>query len=335
MVKSKKTLFLFIIILLIATLLRIHRLPEMASFEFDQEYASNFAYSVIREYPIQLIGQGLSIQGLFMGPLYFYYLVPFYALTDLHPIGGFIGSIILGLITISVYFWVGKQMFGETAGLMLSFLRAFLFSFIEVEWTLTPAFSSDLIAVITLYLLYCYWEGKIIYLIPLGFIFGLYTSFHPILFPFYLVFILLFILKRKIPSWKITIFSLISFLIPITPLLIFEYFHNFLEVKQLFVLFGGNLSESKNYLSSLTNNLQVSFFEPYRIFGLEIIPKFLFSIMTLLIFVYLIFSKVGFWKNTFHRTILALTCIIFIFYYTFYPGHVPEYYFLGSNTPIL
>lgn len=125
---NRKAYILLFIILVVSAILRFYKLPEMVNFDFDQEYASNFAYAVLKEYPIQLIGQGLSIQGLFMGPLYFYYLVPFYALTNLHPIGGYIGSVILGLLTIFVYFWVGKKMFGTEAGLIAAFLRGLLFS---------------------------------------------------------------------------------------------------------------------------------------------------------------------------------------------------------------
>mgnify|MGYP001585352127 CR=1 FL=1 len=133
MISNKKVYLLLTLILLLGAIVRFYRLPEMASFDFDQEYASNFAYAVLKEYPIQLIGQGLSVQGLFMGPLYFYYLVPFYALTNLHPIGSFIGSVILGLITILVYFWVAKKMFGETAALTIGFFRTILFSFVGTE----------------------------------------------------------------------------------------------------------------------------------------------------------------------------------------------------------
>ena len=100
-----KRAYLFLLaILLIGAFLRFYRLGEMAAFDFDQEYASNFAYSVIKEFPVQLIGQQLSVEGLFMGPLYFYYLVPFFALFNLHPFGGFVGSVILGLTTVVAYF---------------------------------------------------------------------------------------------------------------------------------------------------------------------------------------------------------------------------------------
>lgn len=299
----------------------------MANFDFDQQYASNFAYSVLKEYPIQLIGQGLSIQGLFMGPLYFYYLVPFYALTHLHPIGGYLASVFLGLFTVFVYFWVGKQMFNTTAGLIAAFFRATLFAFLDIDWSLTPAFSSDVMVIITSFLFYKYWHGEVKSLIPLFFCFGLFTSFHPILFPFYLVFIVFLILKRKMPSLKIITLSIIAFIIPIFPLIRFEFLHSFLEIKQLISLFSGHASESKNYLSALVEYLLVNLHEPYRIFGISNIPKNYFSYILFGSLLFLSFKKVGFWKENFHKIFTVTTFLSFILYYTFFPGHVSEYYF--------
>jgi len=192
-----------LLILVIGAGLRFYRLPEMASFDFDQEYASNFAYSVLRQFPIQMIGQGLSVQGLFMGPWYFYFLVPFYAVYGLHPLGGAVGSVILGLITIIAFYYFGSKLFGRPAGLIAAFFQAVLFRNLVNDWSITPAFSCGLAVIITWYYLYKYWQGETKQLPLLGFIFGLFTSFHPILFPFYLVFLTLFIYKRIFPSFKI------------------------------------------------------------------------------------------------------------------------------------
>ncbi len=332
---QKKPIILLVIILLISAFLRFYKLPEMANFDFDQEYASNFAYSVLKEYPIQLIGQGLSIQGLFMGPIYFYYLVPFYAFSNLHPIGGYIGSVVLGLITVFTYFWVGKKMFGTTAGLIAAFFRGILFSFIDIDWSMTPAFSSDIVVIATTYFFYRYWHNDLKSQIPLAFCLGLFTSLHPILFPFYLVFVIFLILKRKIPSLKITTFSIFAFLIPIFPLIRFEFLHSFLEVKQLFSLFGGQLTGYKDYISSLQEYLLVNIYEPYRIFGILNIPKTYFSVALFGILIFISFKKIGFWKDNFHKVFLLTTFIIFLSYYTFFPGHVSEYYFSAIGTLVV
>lgn len=334
-VRNRQIYIWLFVILTAAAMLRFYRLSEMANFDFDQEYASNFAYFVLKEYPIQLIGQGLSIQGLFMGPLYFYYFVPFFALTNLHPIGGYVGSVFLGLMTVFVYFWVGKKMFGVEAGLIAAFFRSFLFSFAQIDWTLTPAFSSDILVIITLYLFYRLWQKNKKALIYLAFCFGLFTSFHPILFPFYLVLPIIFLLKKILPKPKILLFSAIAFIVPIIPLIRFEFLHNFLEVKQLFALFNSHSQDAKNHLTSLVEYLNINLYEPYRIFGISNIPKQFFVSFLFLPMLPLIIKRVGFWKDGFHKTFLAATFFSFILYYLLFPGHVSEYYFSAISVLIV
>lgn len=328
---NTKIILILTAILLLAAFLRFYRLPEMAPFDFDQEYAVNFAYNVLRVYPIQLIGQGLSVEGLFMGPWYFYCLVPFFAFSNLHPIGGFVGSIMFSLFIIFVYFWVGKSLFGVKAGLIAAFIRSILFTEIGNDLSMAPAFSSELLVLITWFLFYKYWQGKTKYFPILFFVFGLYTSIHPILFPFYLVFFILLLIKRKLPDIKTLILSLFAFLIPIIPLIIFEYFHNFLEVKRLFSVFSSSASESEfypNFIKYFLYNIG----EPQRILGFNFIPKDIFALLFFSIIFFLIIKKVGFWKESFHKIVLAITYAVFLIYYTLFPTHVPEYYFQALTT---
>ncbi|MBI4058835.1 glycosyltransferase family 39 protein [Candidatus Microgenomates bacterium] len=318
-------------ILLLAAFFRFYRLPEMANFDFDQEYTSNFAYAVLREFPIQLIGQGLSVEGLFMGPLYFYYLVPFFAITNLHPIGGFVASVILGLIIIVAFFWVASSLFGKTAGLIAAFLRAILFIEIDHDWTMVPSYSSELLVLITWYCFYKYWQGQTKFLPLLGLSFGLYTSIHPILFPFYLVFIFLLIFKKLVPKLKTIILSLACFLIPVLPLIIFEYLHSFWEVKKLFSFFSGSSGGSLD-VNRLMHYAEFNLLEANRILNIQFLSSQIFIILFLIIIFLLIRNKVGFWKDSFHKIMLAATWVIFIVYYTILPTHVSEYYFLGLTT---
>lgn len=298
----------------------------MAPLDFDQEYAANFAYNVLQVYPIQLIGQGMSIQGLFMGPWYFYYLVPFFAFSNLHPIGGFVGSVIFSLFIIVAYFWVGKSLFGIKAGLIAAFIRSILFTEIGNDLSMAPAFSCELLVLITWVLFYKYWQGKTKYFPILFFVFGLYTSIHPILFPFYIVFFILLLIKRKLPDIKTLILSLFAFLIPIISLIIFEYFHNFLEVKLLFNTFSSSPLKS-DYFSNFIKYFLYNIGEPQRILGINFIPKDIFAILFFSIIFILIIKKVGFWKDSFHKIVLAITYAVFLIYYTLFPTHVPEYYF--------
>lgn len=332
--KVKKIIFnkphlTLLTILILATILRFYRLPEMANFDFDQEYAANFAWATLKEYPIQLIGQEISISGQYLGPLYFYYLVPFFALSSLHPIGGVIGSVILGLISIFIYYFVASKMFGRTTGLIAAFIRAFSFAGFGADWSMTPAFSSDFMVLLTWYCFYEYWNSNLKILPWLGLIFGLYTSIHPIHFPFYLVFLVLLIIKRRLPGIKILLISLAAFILPILPFIRFEFLHSFLEIRRLWEI-PTHSNATRNYLQAFEFAIRTTLSEPYRIFALDFIPKTFFSWGLLGLIIYGAAVK-GFSKY-FHLVALVSTFLIFTTYYTFYPGNVSEYYLLGPTT---
>lgn len=326
--KPDTTFYALLGIIVLGAVLRLINVTKVAPFDFDQEYAANFAYSVLKVFPIQLIGQGLSVQGLFMGPLYFYYLVPFYFLTSLHPLGGIIGSIVLGLVTVLAYFFIGKKFFGSTAGFILAFWRATLISKLRVDWDVTPSQSSELLVLLTWYLLSEYWQGKTKDLPLLALCFGLYTSFHPILFPFYIVFVVTFLIKRCMPSIKTFLLSLAAFVAAISPLIIFEFLHSFWEVRNLFSVVGGKSVEPINF-SRLVHHLVINMREPNLIFGLSLKPYWLLFALVVVSSFVLAYRKVGFWKESFHKVMLPVTFSVFVVYYTLFPTHVPEYYFVG------
>ena len=329
--KILKNNFLFFLILILAAILRFYRLSEMAFFDFDQEYAANFAYDVLRKFPIQMIGQGLSVQGLFMGPWYFYFLVPFYAVCSLHPLGGAIGSVILGLITVLAYYYFGNKLFSRPAGLIAAFFQAVLFRNLVGDWSITPAFSCGLAVIITWYCLYKYWQGETKHLPLLGFIFGLFTSFHPILFPFYLVFLILFVFKHIFPSFKIFLLTIVAFIFPLVPLIAFEYFHRFTEVKLLVEMFTAPkvISSSSSLFSKLANFSLIILGGPQYTLGFKLFPSYLLSAIILSILLLFTIKKIHVWRESFHLWAIITTFLIFIFYYGFFPTHVPEYYFLA------
>lgn len=326
--------YLFLIIFLLGIFLRFYRLPEMASLDFDQEYASNFAYSVLREFPIQMIGQGLSVQGLFMGPWYFYFLVPFYAIFRLHPLGGAVGSVILGLITILAYYYFGNKIFGKPAGLIAALFKAILYRSLIEDWAITPAFSSGLMVIITWYLFYKYWQGETKHLPLLGFVFGLFTSFHPILFPFYLVFLVILVVKRIFPSLKTFLLTVVAFILPLAPLIAFEYFHRFTEVKLLIKIFSAPnvVPNNTTLLSKLVNFSLIILTGPQFTLGFKLLPSYLLSAIILGTLLLFTVKKIHVWKVNFHLWAIVITFLIFVFYYGFFPTPVINYYFSAPIT---
>lgn len=329
---SRREVLLLGIIILIALFVRVYNLPYVVNYDFDQEYASMFANSVVNVYPIQMIGQGLSVQGLFMGPWYFYYLVPFFLVSGMHPIGGYIGSIVVGLIITATYFYTGKLFFDARTGFVLAIFRALLFNAMIADWFMAPSYSSELILLLMIISLYKFWHGSKKAIMPIAFLSGLLTSVHPILFPLCLSILVVLIIKRKFISIKLLGISVILFLIPLSPLIRFEMLRNFLEVKQLFALSHTNRAEVKN-LTTFIEYVRLIFYFPYNYLRLPDngILRIVFSIVGLSLLGYTSVKKIGFWKDNFHIIMLGSTLLFFLMYYFFLPIHASDYYFLGAN----
>jgi len=333
---TRRETILLGLIVFIALIVRAYHLPFVVNYDFDQEYASMFADSVVNVYPIQMIGQGLSVQGLFMGPWYFYYLVPFFLASGMHPIGGYIGSIVIGLFITATYFYIGKLFFDTKTGFILAIFRALLFSTLTADWFMAPSYSSELVLLLIIIFLYKFWHGSKRTIMPIAFLLGLLTSVHPILFPIMLSTIVIFVIRREYLSIKWIVVSLLLFLIPMSPLIRFEMLRNFLEVKQLLSLSHTNRAEIKD-LTIFIDYVKLIFYFPYNYLHLPDIAvlRNALSFTTFGFVGYAAIKKIGFWKDKFHITILLSTIIIFLAYYYFLPIHASDYYFLGVNLILL
>lgn len=322
--------WLFLLILFAAAFLRFYRLNQMSAHDFDQEYATNFVYDVVYEYPIRLIGQGLSVQGLFMGPWFFYFLVPFYGLTGWTPVGGFVASVLLGLATITAYYAIGWKLFSKKVGLLAASLRAFTFYTISSDWSITPAFSSDLLVIIFWYLLFMLWKKKSWALPAIALTVGMFTSFHPIHFPLGIVLAILLWWWKFKASLKIWLISLGLFILPSTPLLLFDYLRKWTMVKNLLSLLNGSSSSQLNLERLWVIIVMiVDFFEELLRFSQQSLWT---GVVGILIFIFLL-SRMIIKKKVpapfFHKSSLITTFVVVTAYYFFYPNNIPSYY-LGS-----
>ncbi len=327
--KLRRPHIIFLGILVLALALRVYNLPHNVNFDFDQEFAATFATDVIK-FPIRMVGQSLSVQGLFDGPFYFYLMTPFFMLTHLHPLGGFLGSAIFGVAIVAAYYFVLREVFDEKTALLAAFIRAVLFTKITQDLYLNPAFSAEISVLLTWFCFYKYWKGDTRFLLPLAFIFGMYTSLHPVLFPFYLVFILVFLIKRKLPSLKIFLASVALFILPVSPLILFEYFRKLTEIKALFSVNHSGDIETRG-LQTVLNYLNLYFNYPISLLG-AVVPKvWQLSYLTLIWGLILLAAgkRIGFWKVNFHLVFFVLTVLAFTFYYYVLKTHSPEYHFLG------
>lgn len=75
-------------ILLISAFFRLYKSPTFFLYGHDQDLIGWFIRDVLENHHIRLVGQETSTQGIFIGPYFYYFLIPFYLLTKLDAIGG-------------------------------------------------------------------------------------------------------------------------------------------------------------------------------------------------------------------------------------------------------
>lgn len=142
---SKKTTWTRLILLcfvVIAGMLRLWRLPEVSQFLGDQGRDARIVAEIFRSNDLVFIGPITSIGNMYLGPLYYYFMVPFLWLSFPSPLGPVYALIVLSLATVVALYYLGREIVGEKAGLLAAFLASVsyvLTEFSRFSWNPNPA----------------------------------------------------------------------------------------------------------------------------------------------------------------------------------------------------
>ena len=120
----QKSSFLLLLIFLLGSFLRLYKIDGYMTFLGDEGRDGLVWLRMIRHGKFTLIGPQTSIGNMYLGPLYYYLMLPFYALFGLSPVGPSIGVALFGVATIFLIWWIGREWFSEIAGLAAAFLYA-------------------------------------------------------------------------------------------------------------------------------------------------------------------------------------------------------------------
>lgn len=321
-----------VLFIFLGAFLRFYNLADVVFFEYDEQYNSYLVYNLVKNHHLSLVGQETSFGGMFLGPWQYLYLTPFYILTNLHPIGGYIGEITIGLWLIFSYYWIGSRLFSVKVGLLVALLRAVLFSFIGFDRIISPAYPSEFTIVWFLYFLARLYQRFTKSFLFLSFLSGMMFTVHLVALPLILVWLLMMIVYRPIKlTFRLILKSLIAFLIPVMPVLIFEIRHDFQHVLRFIQTLssgeGGYISLSDKF----TYEFKWSLSNFYSLFDNSVLSessRLMAGVTTFGGIIYMLYRKKGQFQYPFHRFLFSITFITVIIYYLIYPRHVPEYYFM-------
>lgn len=252
--KLLKNNFLLVLILCTSFFFRIYNAPETLSYAHDQDLASWVIRDIIQNKPIRLIGQETSTRGVFIGSLYYYLQIPFYALTNWDPIGTIFLGAFLGLFTTwSIYYVLLEVWKKKDLALWGSGFYTFSFFFVYNDRQIVPTTPMVLWTVWFFYTLNCFKQKKD----KKGFLFAaillsLVWHIHASLALVFILIPLIFLLKKRIPDIKELLFGLITFFVTSLPFFLFEIRHNFLQTRSIFL----SLSTDQGVVLSKIEQLQ-------------------------------------------------------------------------------
>lgn len=328
MIWIKKYYFYILLTLVIAISIffRTYQIVERFEFAHDGDLYSWIVKDIVVDHHFRLIGQLTSAPGIFIGPLFYYMLVPFFLLFKMDPVGALVPLTIIGVLTTLNYYLVFSKLFNKTAGLISAFLHAILLTWVGFDRTVVPSTLTNLWVVWYFYTLIQMGRGNFFVLPILGLLIGLIWHIHIALLPTLFAIPFAFLVAKKIPNFRQFITFFITLFIPLLPFLVFEIKHNFIQTQGLISNFssnhgGGVGTEKFNYiLNMVVKNINSLFISPYSL-PKELKPIFVLAILSLSLF--LIKRKVLTKKEV---SLLSAWMIGVIGFFTLSSSLVSEYY---------
>lgn len=169
---------LLIVILLVAVFLRFYNLEESLQFQGDQGRDSMIVADIFRENNLVFIGPVTSVGNMYLGPLYYYFMMPFLWLTYPSPMGPVYAVAGLGVITVYLVYFLGKKLIGEDGALIATFFYTFssvITQATRFSWNPNPA---PLISLLMIYSSYIAWKKNPRYWIWVGVCFSILIQLH-------------------------------------------------------------------------------------------------------------------------------------------------------------
>ena len=325
-----KTNLIFIGILLVGIFLRFYQLKERFSYGHDHDLAAWMVKDILVNKHLRLIGQQTSNLGIFIGPLYYYFQVPFFALFKMDPIAEAVASSLVGILGIFSSYFIFSKTFSKTTGLISAFIYSLSFSVVNNDREAVPTVPVIIWSMWLFYALALISKGnqKRGFLV-LGILVGLIWHLNMALIILAPLAIVAFILSKKRLEIKALIIGILPAVGLSIPLILFELRHNFIQANAFVVSLTSPQGDIYQGISKFARviflvNKNISNF----IWGTPsfLIYSYLPLISLIVSFIFLAYKRS---LNNRLAIILGLWVPIYIVFFSSYSKAVSEYYLSG------
>ena len=311
--------WLIILIIIVGVFLRFFRLEEFATFLSDQGRDAIIIKRIVTGEHLPAIGAPTSIGQVYLGPFYYYFIAPWLLLFNFNPLGLAFGVAFFSSLFLLINYLVIKKIFNEKTALFSSFLLALSYVLIDLSrfsWNpnLLPLFSF-----LTIYFLYQSLKtNKWYYFCLTGAFLSFSIQLHYLALslglPISIILLIYFLKNFKNFKKNIINYSLfiINFSFLISPLVIFDLRHNFLNYKNLISLLQTSSTQKPNLLQ---NFLETFSYLNFYVFNYQF-SKFINFILLLAIIIsfasYFMRKK----DNFFYLHLIFLSTLVFFSLYS-------------------
>lgn len=225
---------LLLLILLTAGFFRFYNLKAGMSYLGDEGRDMIIAREIITLKHWPLVGPPTSIGNLYLGPAYFYLVAPFLGLFNFEPLGPAVFIALLSILTVLLLYLITDQFFSSKAGGLVA-AASFAFSPLAVTFGRWP-WNPNVMPFFASLLIYSIWQvlekKRLVWWPAVGLSLALVLQSHYLgLAGGFILFLALLIKKPKLKQKKYLFSAMAIFLLLMSPLLIFDLRHNFLNTK--------------------------------------------------------------------------------------------------------
>lgn len=228
---------LILIILLLAFILRIYRIGELLDFHYDQGRDAMVIWNLWHNHKLFLIGPTTGLDGVFLGPFYYYLIAPFYLIGKGNPA---IPSIFLSFLTtvaLFVLYRIGELIADRKLGLISLVIGSFSsYIVFSSRWLSnpTPIFLTSVLIFYYLLKITKSIKSKSFWWYFVYLLVGISMHFESASAFFYMPVLLVFtIWQRNKINWKTFLLSGFILFLTFTPQLIFNLKHNNILVNNI------------------------------------------------------------------------------------------------------
>jgi 4-amino-4-deoxy-L-arabinose transferase-like glycosyltransferase len=241
--RNKLEFFLLVLILLVGAFMRLYKINEYMTFLGDEGRDAIIVRNFITKGDLMLIGPGTSVGNMYLGPLYYYMMAPALLLANFSPVGPAIQIALLGIATIFLIWYVGREWFPTLKINYGALISAFLYAISPVvivysrsSWNpnIMPFFA--LLSIYAIWRVWAKYEYNWLIVLGISFAFVLQSHYLGLLLVPTLVLFWLVSVNKKIV--KPTLIGTGIFVFLMSPLLIFDARHGWPNSRALVSFFS-------------------------------------------------------------------------------------------------